>query len=263
MCRLFGLIANKPVDVEFSFLKADKPFKDLGSENRDGWGIGYYENKISKVFKEPQRIDKSSKIEEISKYCISNIIISHVRKATSGSRRFENSHPFQYKNWLFAHNGSIIDNIESLRKAITPEYMQLIQGETDSETLFIWLMQNIELNGVIDGLKAGLKFIEECLSYTSLNFLLTDGSKLYALRKARVNPDYYSLYYLSRDPERGEMFEYKSKQTRQLILSKLLNEEKAIIICSEKLTSEENWTPIENNTLLTVDGNLKISATRL
>jgi len=26
MCRLFGLVANKEVNIEFSFKKADKPF---------------------------------------------------------------------------------------------------------------------------------------------------------------------------------------------------------------------------------------------
>jgi len=44
MCRLFGLVANKKVNVEFSFLEADLTFKELGSSNPDGWGIGYYEN---------------------------------------------------------------------------------------------------------------------------------------------------------------------------------------------------------------------------
>jgi len=38
MCRLFGLTANKPVDVEFSLLEADKPFRNLGEKNPDGWG---------------------------------------------------------------------------------------------------------------------------------------------------------------------------------------------------------------------------------
>lgn len=51
MCRLLGVIANKPVDLEFSFLKADKPFRELGRTNPDGWGIGWYENGLAKVDK--------------------------------------------------------------------------------------------------------------------------------------------------------------------------------------------------------------------
>lgn len=42
MCRLFGLVANKEVNIEFSFKKADKPFRELGIKNPDGWGKGYY-----------------------------------------------------------------------------------------------------------------------------------------------------------------------------------------------------------------------------
>lgn len=42
MCRLFGIIANREVDIEFSFHRADKPFKSFSENNPDGWGIGYY-----------------------------------------------------------------------------------------------------------------------------------------------------------------------------------------------------------------------------
>jgi len=47
MCRLLGLVANKPVDLEFSLVK----FKEFASWNPDGWGIGWYENKKIKKLK--------------------------------------------------------------------------------------------------------------------------------------------------------------------------------------------------------------------
>jgi len=40
MCRLLGLVANKPVDIEFSLQR----FKKFAKNNPDGWGIGWYEN---------------------------------------------------------------------------------------------------------------------------------------------------------------------------------------------------------------------------
>jgi len=263
LCRLFGLIANKPVGVEFSFLKADTPFKSLGHKNPDGWGFGYYESGVPKIFKETVSMDKSPKPEELAKQCKSSIIISHVRQKTKGEPKLTNTHPFAYGKWLFAHNGSV-SGIDYLKEKISAAYKKHIHGETDSEALFIWLIQNIEQKGILDGLETGLKFIEDNFDKaTSLNFLLTDGSKLYALRKAYIKQEYYSLYYLVRDPEHKPIYEYKSAETRQLIHSKLLNEEKAVIICSEKLTEDENWHLIDNNTLLTIDGDLKISKIKI
>ncbi len=39
MCRLFGVIANKEVDMDFSFNLADKPFREFAKSNPHGWGI--------------------------------------------------------------------------------------------------------------------------------------------------------------------------------------------------------------------------------
>jgi len=47
MCRLLGLVANKSVDLKFSL----KRFKDFSKSNPNGWGIGWYENNYSNVFK--------------------------------------------------------------------------------------------------------------------------------------------------------------------------------------------------------------------
>jgi glutamine amidotransferase len=42
MCRLFGLYANKAVDVQFSFYEAKESIEKLSSRNPDGWGIAWY-----------------------------------------------------------------------------------------------------------------------------------------------------------------------------------------------------------------------------
>ena len=107
MCRLFGLVANKEVDVKFSFLKADLTFKELGSKNPHGWGIGYYKKGNPDIIKEQKSIEKSSKSDEIIEQKISNIYISHVRKSSGTEIKYVNTHPFGYRNWIFAHNGTI------------------------------------------------------------------------------------------------------------------------------------------------------------
>jgi len=254
MCRLFGLVANKEVDIEFSFIKADRPFRDLGIKNPDGWGIGYYQNDNAIVFKEPVSTFNSSQFYQKAKHLYSSIIISHVRKSSQGGRKKENTHPFNYNNWIFAHNGNI-DIKELIKEQLLHKYIKSLKGETDSEIFFFWLIQNMDEYDIIKGIKRAINFIEGNKGdrTSSLNFLLTNGEKLYALRKAFSNTAFYSLFYLVRDPQNNNITSYVSKETNQLIQSKKLSDEKSIVICSEKMTSEENWIPISNSSLMIVE----------
>ena len=100
MCRLFGLIANKEVNIEFSFLNADLPFKNLSKGNPHGWGIGYYKNDFAIIQKQPIPAVQSKKFQEIARNINSEMFISHVRYSTQGEKTLENTHPFKYGNWI-------------------------------------------------------------------------------------------------------------------------------------------------------------------
>ena len=102
-------------------------------------------------------------------------------------------------------------------------------------------MQNIDEYDIIEGIKKAIEFVEDNNgdSTSSLNFLLTNGQKLYALRKAFTNTTFYSLFYLVREPQKSNISSYISKETSLLIQSKRLFDEKAIIICSEKMTEKK------------------------
>jgi glutamine amidotransferase len=107
----------------------------------------------------------------------------------------------------------------------------------------------------VNGIKRAVtKLNNKNVSYSSLNFVASDGRKLYALRYAKIGLGYYTLYYLRR-PREGLRLESFSKRTAQLIRMKLASGEKTIIISSEKLT-EEPWDIIPNRHMLIVDGNL-------
>lgn len=250
MCRLLGIIANKPVDLEFSLQK----FKEFSIRNPDGWGIGWYEKGKAKVFKQGiKATDRESKLSILSKQVKSHIIISHVRKRTEGSASTANSHPFKFNNWLFAHNGSI--DKKYISSLLRESYIKALKGETDSEIYFFWLLQNIEDHGdIVLGLKSALDIIKNN-HYTGLNFLLSDGNCLIAFRYSSNLRDYYSLYSLERKNFNIESFDYISKETDVLLRSKLLNSEASVLICSEKLT-EENWKEIELGNIHTIDSGL-------
>lgn len=265
MCRLFGLVANKKVNVEFSFFEADLTFKELGSSNPDGWGIGYYENGNPKIFKEPNSIEKSSELNDIIKQKISNIFVSHVRKSSGTDIKYENTHPFRYEKWIFVHNGTI-DIKNQMKEKLLPKYAKLLKGETDSEIFFYLMIQSFEQNmDILECIKETIRFIKDNKgnNTTSLNFLLTNGEKIYALRMAFKREDNYSLFYLNRDPEKFNELNYTSKETKLIIRSKSLSSEKAIIICSEQLTSDEEWILIPNGSVVIVDNNLEISEEKI
>ena len=59
------------------------------------------------------------------------------------------------------------------------------------------------------------------------------------------------------------MFHSQLGETKSLIDVKKLADEKAVIIASEKMTSNEDWEPLKNGELLIITENLKISKKNL
>jgi glutamine amidotransferase len=252
MCRLLGIVSNKPIDLEFSLER----FKIHAKNNPDGWGIGWYVNGKASVFKQGlSALADKSELAAYSKNVISKIIIAHVRKATQGNASTENTHPFRYKNWIFAHNGSVDKN--RLSSLLSDRFKKLVRGETDSEVYFYWIMQNIEKYGDIEkGIRlAASRAIKT--RHTGLNFLLSDGNGIWAFRQASTNRSHYSLYLLERDASGNELLEHLSQTTRALLRSKRIKGEKAVLICSEELT-DENWQEIQIGEIISIDCDLNV-----
>lgn len=256
MCRLLGVIANQPVDLEFS-LELER-FKELANRNPDGWGIGWYKNNESKVFKQGiAATSTESKLPAFSKSVRSKIIIVHVRKGTGAKPSEQNSHPFKYENWIFAHNGFV--DKDYLLSLLTNEYKEKLKGETDSEVYFYWLLQCIDTEqDTVKGIKRAIESVVK-REYSGLNFLLSDGSNLCAFRYSSKLIDYYTLYNLKRNSSEHGPIELFSKETKAIIHSKSLKGENAVLVCSEKLTYDEEWEEIRFGNLLIIDSKLKMN----
>lgn len=261
MCRLLGLMANKAVYLEFSLGR----FKKYAASNRDGWGIGWYENGKTMVYKEAVVASEDPAYDQRSKEVHSKIIIAHVRKAIQGEPARVNSHPFQKDNWIFAHNGSVPR--ERLLGRLTETYKKDIEGQTDSEVYFRWILQCISEKGsTVEGIKKALAEIartNDSNDSGGLNFLMSDGLRLYAFRFSSPGSlNYYSLYYLFRDQVEKRPSEFISKETSALVRSKSLAGERAVLICSEKLT-DEKWQAIKPGQLLVVGPDLGFQTSQL
>ncbi|RLE96758.1 MAG: class II glutamine amidotransferase [Thermoprotei archaeon] len=262
MCRLLGLYANKPVDIYFSFYETPvKSFEKQSQDNPDGWGVAWLTSQGWNIFKEPLALYESPRARRIIKKIVrGKIIVSHVRLPSYGGPKLENTHPWLYKGWVFAHNGTI--NKHRLLKLLEEDYKKDLEGNTDSERFFHLIVQEADKTGdPVEGIKSAVnKIIENNIFFTSLNFIASDGEKLYALRYARINQNYYTLYYLKRPHKELELRKL-SNETRQLISMKLASGEKAVIIASETMSDEPHWKQIPNKHLLTINKNLTTKLT--
>jgi glutamine amidotransferase len=140
MARMFGFIGNRS-DLGARVLKLNaevlrvrrKPGQPLG------WGIGFYQ--AGEVLLRRRPIDDRDVIDlaEAAENVRTDVLIGHVRHASVGALRTENTHPFRYRMWLFAQTGTV-QGFERLRErllASQPEFLRRnVRGETDSELFF-------------------------------------------------------------------------------------------------------------------------------
>ncbi len=82
---------------------------------------------------------KSEKFRETSMDTYAQAVVAHIRRATVGEPRIENTHPFCVENSFLAHNGHV-DHFEivgeQIREFLPPERRDAIAGTTDSEHFF-------------------------------------------------------------------------------------------------------------------------------
>ena len=178
-------------------------------------------------------------LDSLSKSVSSNLVIGNVRSATiSENQGYFNTHPFNLKNFCFSHNGFIKNFNNTTRKKIfkylKPKYINLIKGQTDSELIFILLMQIIENEKKIrKSIKNAIQIIIENCDACTLNFLIATFDK------------------------NGKNALYATKfsaglKTPSLFYSKHKNE--YTMISSEKLNNDK-WYSIKNNSLIKASEN--------
>jgi predicted glutamine amidotransferase len=247
MCRLFGFVADRPVDIRYWMQDAEHPFVGMSSEHAHGWGIGWYDKGEAKLVKEPVSAVTSAKFGETVQDARSSLFVSHIRKATCGEHSMCNSHPFQSEKWFFAHNGTVDGAF--LKECLESSWRTRLGGDTDSEIYFLWLLQNLQAKGP-SGLKDGIRKARE-REYSALNFVMSDGETLYAYWEQSStanppNPNYYRLYFTSRKYEAADPARYGANPAGDRPGPRI-----AMLVCSEKLDSGA-WESLPERSLLTV-----------
>ncbi len=178
-------MAEEVVDVSFVVLHPEATDKVV-SQLREGVGLGWYEREgihsVRLVGVQP------SDLWRLAETVHSRIVLFHARRKTVGDAEVINTHPFTHENFMFIHGGTL-RNWKALEEALLPEWKERLQGETDSERLFFFILQNIE-GEVIPGLKQAVERLRGITDYDYLNFILSDGEALYAYSSGE-RPLYY------------------------------------------------------------------------
>lgn len=246
MCQLLGMNCNVPTDICFSFT-GFRARGGLTDHHRDGWGIAFFEGKGVRLFLDPRASADSPVAELVRHYPIRSLnVIAHIRKATQGEMRLENTHPFQRelwgRYWIFAHNGNLLDYAPALGGRFLPV------GNTDSERAFCHILDEFarrfgdtppppaELHACLGELATAIG------SHGEFNFLLSDGERLFVHCSSRL------AYVLRRAPF---ALAHLADEDLAVDFSEVTTpDDRVAVIATIPLTDNEVWHRIPSGTLM-------------
>lgn len=257
MCRLLALINSKgeeawtTLDRFRNLAKTGKVPPKSAIGHKDGWGIAAYKKgEVVYFFKNKDNAlddeEYQKTVHELEKIN-PNAIIGHLRKSSCGLNKIENTHPFENGNYIFCHNGTIFN---SGKIPLNDEFRKLAKGETDSEKLFLYILQILKESKkstpkiTESAILRAIARIRNNMDYTAMNFIFSNGEFLWALRDFNENNaivkkenlgDYYSLYVglnkkrkslvVSSEVLKLESAEWKEIKNKELIKINLLTGE--------------------------------------
>lgn len=114
--------------------------------NGDGFGIAWYgDGPEPGLYRDVLPAWSDGNLTDLCRMIRSPLFLAHVRASTVGETARTNCHPFRHGGWSFMHNGQIGD-FARLRRDLEAGLDDCLyaarRGHTDSELLFLMLVQN-------------------------------------------------------------------------------------------------------------------------
>jgi predicted glutamine amidotransferase len=185
---------------------------DVGDAPPDAYGFGTYAAGGEVLLgKRPAGAATPLSLPDLVGRVDSETLIAHARRATVGKPKDENTHPFRYRRWMFAHDGTIEGwpEVKPRLAAALPDFLRRqIVGDTDSEHAFMVFLQHLKAENQLDDLDLDPQAAGRALARTvrqidawareagvqkpsRLCFVATNGRVLLATR--RGGPLHYAL----------------------------------------------------------------------
>ena len=258
-----GALITEPkhslIHQSFESKERDEPL------NGDGFGLAWYNNSISNqpaLFKSISPAWSNNNLLELSKVIESTCVMAHVRAATQGLNVTEmNCHPFKWNQLAFMHNGDIggFSKIKRhLIQSLSDEAYNHIKGSTDSEHFFaVFIDEYLGLKqlepwdrmatAMMYAIRKVLDLIDEHANKepSYMNMVLTDGHLAVAVRLTTDNEEYADSLYLNL----GKKYVCEDGICH---MKEPGDHEKAVIISSEPLSSDDSWESIPVNSMVLV-----------
>jgi predicted glutamine amidotransferase len=178
----------------------------------DAYGFGYFGGSGDPLLgKRPTGAGALLSLSELVGRVDAEALVVHARRATVGNAKDENTHPFRYRRWLFAHDGTIegFARVRPKLVAALPDHLRRhIAGDTDSEHAFMWFLKLLRddnglddldlephvagraLAGTVKAIEAWCRDVGEGRP-SRLSFVATNGRIMVATR--RGGPLFYAL----------------------------------------------------------------------
>lgn len=202
MCRMIAYASPEPLDAapyighlarfcERGNLVAGWE-KHKGGNHPDGWGVAWRQDKEIRRVRSGEPAASDPLLSQLR--VRTDRFIGHVRFASDpGTVHAGNSHPFLASGIALAHNGTFRGKIgeegDARRVSDTLVFLELLSERWKERTLA----------GLEDALREMLSGRELVGEYSAANLLIASGDRLFAFRRFRRHPEYYTLYLAERE----------------------------------------------------------------
>ena len=252
---------REPVRATFWLLEAPDSLAEQSRREPDGTGLGSYDHEGNPVVsKQPLAAFEDEQFARAAREVSSRTFVAHVRYASTGAISPENTHPFEQRGRLFAHNG-VIEDLGRLDDELG-DARSLVAGETDSERFFALITREIDRDGDVSAAIArAAGWIAENLPVFALNLVLISATEVWALRY----PDTHDLFVLERaagGPTGARHLDHASARGSVRVRSADLATRPAVVVATEPMDEDPGWHALRSGELLHVGPDLRVTITR-
>jgi glutamine amidotransferase len=229
---LASLVFDPPHSLEVqSYRPKHQPDVTL---NADGWGVGWWDHDLRP---EPARYRTATQmwadraLRSAAELVHASAIVAATRAATPPSPVVDTGNaPFAAGPWLFSLNGFVVGHDgpvgERLRRAVSPERAEGIEGTSDAEVLFALVLDRLDAGAPPAEAVAAVVADVRALGPARLNLLLADGRSVVATTCA------------------GSLFSLTDAGLAQ----------GGVLLASEPLDDHPAWMPVPDGSLVEARG---------